>query len=163
MADSIWDHNWRPRVLPDMRLVLKYQEKNISFHLRLLSRKTNDKIFEKIQKTLFWCDEAILPFPPKFGQKWIFPEKRLCQFLNIPIIYHYAKNEKKLICHSWVKCETDRWMYRQMEGQIDNRDFVGPSVGWDPIITVTLSFSEFISEHQKPFYSINYFVRCSQF
>ena len=25
LADSIWAHNWRPSVLPDMELVLKYK------------------------------------------------------------------------------------------------------------------------------------------
>ena len=42
------------------------------------------------------------------------------------------------------------WMNRQREGQTDNHDFVGP-------------FAEFISEHQKPVYSINFFVRYNQF
>ena len=35
----------------------------------------------------------------------------------------------------------DRWMDRQ------NSDFIGRSVGRGPIITVTLSFSEFISAY----------------
>ena len=66
-----------------MRLVLKYQEKNISFHLRLLSRKTNDKIFEKIQKTLFWCDVAILPSPPpQIWAKMNFSRKKAMSFFK---------------------------------------------------------------------------------
>ena len=49
LADSIWAYSWRPRVLPDMGLVLNINN-NISFHFRLFPRKTNDKIFQKIQK-----------------------------------------------------------------------------------------------------------------
>ena len=75
------------------------------------------KCFKKIQKNLFWGHVTILTFLPKYGQKWILPEKKLCQFLNIPIIYHRAKNQKKLICHSWGKCWTDGWMDRQTEGR----------------------------------------------
>ena len=46
-------------------------------------------MFQKIPKTLIWGD--FVPFLPKFGQKWIFLEKkRLRQFLDIPIIYHRA-------------------------------------------------------------------------
>ena len=47
---------------------------NLSFHFRLFPEKTNDKIFQKIQKTLFWSYFG--PFLPKFRQKWIFLEKR---------------------------------------------------------------------------------------
>ena len=120
--------------------------KDISFHFRLLPRKTNDKFFKKIQKTLFGAMWPFWPFLAKPGQKWIFLEKRISQFLNIPIICHRAKNQKKLICHSWGKCWTDGWMGRQTEGQTDNHDFVEPSVGRGPIIKVTLSFPEFTSQ-----------------
>ena len=99
LADSIWAHNWRPRVLRDMRLVLKYNE-NISFHFRLLPRKTNGNIFQKIQKTLLQGHIAILAFFAQIWAKMNFSGKKLSQFLNIPIIYHNAKNLKKPICYS---------------------------------------------------------------
>ena len=51
MAGSIWAHNWRPRVLLDIGLVLKIN--NISFYFRLFPGKTNDKNFQKIQKLYF--------------------------------------------------------------------------------------------------------------
>ena len=35
--------------------------------------------------------------------------------------------------HSYEKCLTDRRMDRQTDGQTDNSNFVGPSVGWGPI------------------------------
>ena len=52
-------------------------------------------------------------------------------------------------------------MDEQTEGQAeDNCDFAEPYVGRvDPIIKVTLSFPAFISKHQKPVYSIYFFMR----
>ena len=50
------------------------------------------KLFKKIQKNLFWA---------------IFWENVFCQFLNIPIIYHRAKNHEKLMSHFREKCRTD--------------------------------------------------------
>ena len=70
---------------------------SISFHFRYFSKKTNHKIFQKISKTLFW--DHFGPFLPKFRKKINIPEKKSCQFLDIPIIYHRAKNQKKLTNH----------------------------------------------------------------
>ena len=47
-------------------------------------------MFQKIKKTLF-----LGHFCPNFGMNE-FP----CLFLNIPIIYHRAKNYKKLMSHT---------------------------------------------------------------
>ena len=52
------------------------------------------KFFKKIHKNTkkFW---AILGSFYQFGQKWISLEKKgLCQFLNIPVAYCYAKNQE---------------------------------------------------------------------
>ena len=95
------------------------------------------------------------PFLSKFGPKWIFLEKRLCQFLNITIM---PEIRKKLICHSWGKCWIDGWMDRQT-----TRSLLDPLLDGGPIIKVTLSFPEFKSKHEKPVYSINFFVRYSSF
>ena len=58
LADSILIHNSRPRILPDMGWLVKNQKKKkISFHFRLSPRKSNNKIFQKIQKHImgpFW-------------------------------------------------------------------------------------------------------------
>ena len=70
---------------------------SISFHFELFPGKTDDKILEKIKKALFWG---------QFGP--------LRHFLNISIIYHFAKNQKKLITHSREKSRTDRQTGRQM-------------------------------------------------
>ena len=52
--------------------------------------------FSKIsKKNLFWAHFG--QFLPKFGEKLIFLGKGLCQLLNIPIIYHGAKNQKKYL------------------------------------------------------------------
>ena len=93
-----------------------------------------------------WRQKLILilhgPFFPKFGQNEFFWKKSFCWFLNIQIIYHQAKNEKKLITDSWEKCQTngqtdrqatrqtnrheDRQRDRRPNGQTNNGDFIGP-------------------------------------
>ena len=68
------------------------------------------KFFKK-SKTLFWGHFA------QIWEKINFPGKKgLCQFLNIRIIYHRGKNQKKLMSHSCGKCRTDNG---QTEGQTD--------------------------------------------
>ena len=49
-----------------------------------------------------------------------FPGKEGCQFLDIPIIYYRAKNQKKLLSHFWEK----RQMDRQTDGQTDKQTMV---------------------------------------
>ena len=50
----------------------------------------------KFFKKSYFC--AILsPFCPNLGKNEFSWKKGLCQFLDIPIIYHRAKNQKKLI------------------------------------------------------------------
>ena len=56
------------------------------------------KFFKKSKKTLFW--DHFGHFLAKFGEKMDFLGKKGRQFLNIPIIYHHAKNQKKLMTHS---------------------------------------------------------------
>ena len=61
-------------------------------------KKSNDKIFQKIQRLYFgviWSN-----FSPNLGENEFSWKKGLCQFVNIPIIYHGAKNLKKLTTHS---------------------------------------------------------------
>ena len=52
-----------------------------------------------------------------------FSMKGVCQFLDIPIIYHRAKNQTKLMSHFWEKSRTDgqtgRQAGRQAERQTD--------------------------------------------
>ena len=55
------------------------------------------EFFKKSKKNLFWG-----PFWELFAQFWAkmnLPAKELCQFLDIPIIYHRAENQEKLISH----------------------------------------------------------------
>ena len=93
---------------------------NISFLFRLFPRKTNDKIFQKIQK-----NPILGPFWAVFAQMWAkmhFLGKKLCHFLDIQIIYHRAKIQKYLLSHFWEKCWADRrtdidrkrWFYRTL-------------------------------------------------
>ena len=68
LADSILAHNLRIRILPDRDCCRNIN--NTSFHFRLFPRKTNEKGFQKIQKTLFRDQFG------HFGQKRIFLGKR---------------------------------------------------------------------------------------
>ena len=78
---------------------------NISFHYRLFLKKTWQN-FSKNQKKLFWSHSGC--FLPKLGPKMKFSWKKgLCQFFNIRIIYHCAKNQKNLMNNSWENCSTD--------------------------------------------------------
>ena len=64
---------------------------NISFHFRSCTRRNNDKFFSKNPKRTYFG--AILgPSYPNFGKNEFSWEKELYQFLDIPIIYHCAKN-----------------------------------------------------------------------
>ena len=121
LADIILAHNPRIRIFPDRGLTMKHQLQ-CCFHFRLFRGKTNDKLFQKIQKSLFWDQFELFFF--QILAKWNFFEKGLCQFLNIPTIFCHVKNQKKQFSHSWGKCWTDRRMHRQTH----NGDFKGPSV-----------------------------------
>ena len=87
---------------------------NISFYFRSFPRKTNDNIFQKIQKILFWGYFG--PFLPKFGQNWNFLEKRAQSVFKITIIYHRGKSQKEtnqLFLRKMLNWRADRqqWFY----------------------------------------------------
>ena len=67
--------------------------KNISFHFRLFQGKANDKIFQKIQRSLFWGH--FWPFFSKFGQKWIFLENRALSVFKYSNHLRLRKNTEK--------------------------------------------------------------------
>ena len=73
--------------------------------------------FSKIPKTLFWAIFSF--FCQNFGENEFSRKKGLCQFLNIPIIYHRAKNQIKLMSHPWGRRRTDGltkvWQFKQCE------------------------------------------------
>ena len=93
---KIWAHNWRPRC----RVVNEISIKILAFTLDYFQEKLNTRFSKKYKKPYFGVMWPFSSFLPKFGEKLIFLEKRLCQFLNIPVIYHCVKNQKKLIGHS---------------------------------------------------------------
>ena len=73
-----------------------------------------------IQTTLFWGHFG--PFLAKFGQKGIFLEKRALSVLKYSnYLPSCKKSEKKLMTHSWDKCQTDKATDRQT----DKGDFIG--------------------------------------
>ena len=85
-----------------MGLEVEYQYQYISFHSRLFPRKTKDKVFQKIQKP--YLGAILGPFCPYLGKNEFSWKKGLCQFFDIPIIYHRAENQKKLSSHFREKC-----------------------------------------------------------
>ena len=132
--------------------------KNIGFHFRLLPRKTNDKIFQKIQKTLFWGHVVNLAFfCPNFCKNEFLWKKPLSVFKYFNYLQSRQKLEKTNM--SFLRKMLNWRMDGQTDGRTDRHDFVGPSLRQGPIVKVTSSFLE----HQKPDNSINFFVRYSQF
>ena len=90
--------------------------------------------FFKKKKKLFWGHFGL--FCPNLDKNKFSWKKGLSQFLNIPIIYHCAKNQKK----------TDvlflrKMLNQQMEEWTDNCDFAGPFVGQWSNYKVTFKFS----------------------
>ena len=116
MGDSILPITREPEVC---QIVDWWWNINISFHFMSFPRKTNDRIFQKNPKKLYFA-AILVSFCPILGKNEFSFKKLLCQFLNIPIIYHRAKNQKKLMSYSWEKCQTD--------GRTENGNFIGPSI-----------------------------------
>ena len=61
--------------------------------------------FSKNLKSFFWAHSG--PFCQNLGKNEFFLKKWLCQFFNIRIMYHHAKNQLCLMSHSWENCWTD--------------------------------------------------------
>ena len=77
------------------------------------SRKINNKIFQKIQKILFWGHFGL--FFAQIWPKMNFPKKkRFYKFLIITIIYHRAEIQKKTN-ESFLR-KKPKW---RMDGQTD--------------------------------------------
>ena len=115
LADSIWAYNCRPS-FTRYGVGVEIPIKILVFTLDYFQEKLMAKFFKNSKKPYFG---AMWPFWAKFGQKWIFLEKRLCQFLNIPSIYHHAKNQQKLICLPKKNAElTDGWKDRYNDGRL---------------------------------------------
>ena len=88
------------------------------------------QFFKKSKKPNFGAN--LDAFCPKLGKNEFSWENRLCQFLKIPIIYHHAKNQKKLMSHSSEKYRTDRRTDRQTDRHRYNGDFIGHSLRRGP-------------------------------
>ena len=92
----------------------------LTFISNHFQEKLMTKFFKKFKKPYFGL--FLAPFCSNLGKNGFTWKKGLCQFLNITIIYHRAKNQKKLMSHSWEKCRTDGqtdgqwWFYRTLRG-----------------------------------------------
>ena len=112
LADSILPHNWRPRVLPDIRLVLIINN-NISFHFRLFPRKTNDQFFKKSKNPILGLWGYFGLFLPKFEQL-NFPGKKT------PSVFKYSN-----YLPSWQKSEKANvpFLRKMLKWQMDGQKY----------------------------------------
>ena len=108
------------------------------------------------------------PFCPNLGENEFSWKKGLCRFLDIPTIYHHAKNEKKLMCHFEKNARlTDKQTTdRQTDRQTDKCDFIGSSAGqglkkslMDKISNNTLSKLEFELNYLTKSTTLKYVVQ----
>ena len=120
LAGSIFTYNSRPNILPDM--FMKYQEQyQFSFYIISKYIKLTGQNFSKrIQNPILGGHSGT--FLPKFGQKWIFLEKRAVRFSIFKLSTIVLKIRK-----TWAILEEN----------------VGGT-------------------HQKPVYSIDFFVEIQQ-
>ena len=103
-----------PEFLPDKK------NKNISFHFRLLPRKTNDKIFQAIQKTLFRGHVAMLAFLAQIWAKIIFLEKKgLAGFKYFNYLPSRQKSEKTNML--LLRKMLNWWMDGRADGRTDRQ------------------------------------------
>ena len=79
-----------------------------------------DYFLEKLMTKCFKKSKnpVLGPFCPNLGKNEFYWKKGSCKFLDIPIIYHRAKNQKKLQSHFWEK---RRIHFRPPEKQTDRR------------------------------------------
>ena len=111
------------------------------------------KFFKKSKKPYFG---AILgPFCPNFGKNEFSWKRALSifKYFNYLPLCKNSEKTKEPFLRKNLNCWTDR------QTRVILQD---PPQGGGPIIKLTLSFPEFISIHQKPAYSINFFVRYNQ-
>ena len=93
---------------------------NISFHFRLFPRKTIiTKFFKKSIKPYFWGHSG--PSLPKFGQKWIFLEKRA-----LPV-FQYSNYLP--LCQKSVK-PSEPFLRKLLNGHTKNQ-FIPLISSWD--------------------------------
>ena len=92
----------------------------LAFILDYFQENQMRKFFKTSKKLCFGV--ILSNFCPNLKKNEFSWKKGLCQFLNNPIIFHGAKNLKKITTHPLKKCQT-------ADGQTENSDFIRPSVG----------------------------------
>ena len=91
------------------------------------------KLSKKSPKPYF--GDILGPFCPNLSRNKFSWKNGFCQFLNIPSIYHLAKNNKKLMTKQPIPEKNVELMEGQTDRQTDS-DFIGPSVIWGANILV---------------------------
>ena len=111
LADSIWAYNWS---FARYGVGIEISKKYISFHFRLIPRKTNDKI----QKTVFRGHAAILAFFAQIWAKITFPGKKaLSVFKYSNYLPSCQKSEKTDVIPEENAELTDGWTNRRKDRQ----------------------------------------------
>ena len=88
-------------------------------HLHKKSEKSNEAISHKVQKTLF-----LGSFLPKFAQKKFQSKIGPRHILDITILHHCAKNQKKLMSQSREKLVTDRRTNGRTDGRTNGQRLI---------------------------------------
>ena len=83
--------NVHPTALPPKTLILLFSHSFWPFYPNCPLRK----LTSSFQSKQPYFGAILDPFWPNLGKKEFSWKKELCQFLNTPIIYHRAKNQKK--------------------------------------------------------------------
>ena len=91
--------------------------KNNSFPFRLLPRKTNGKIFQKVQKALFWGHVAILVFFDQIWAKMMFSRKNPLSVFKYSNYLPSRQKSKKKTNMPFLR----KMLNWRMDGQTDGR------------------------------------------
>ena len=134
MVDSILTRKLRTRILPDMGYGSEIPIIILVFTLHYFQEKLMTKFCKKSKKL---CSGASLgPFYPNLDKNKFTWKKRLCQFLDIPSMYHHAKNQdEQANNYFWYTLWESKWkrlkfvlgenvllVMTDMESSIDNLD-----------------------------------------
>ena len=129
MADNILASNSRTRIFSRYGIDGEVSITILFFTLDYFQEKLKTKFFKKSKSPYFG---AILgPFCPNLGKNEFYWEKGSCQFLNLPIFYHHAKNQKKI--NEQFLRKNPKLTDEQTDRQTCNGDFIRLSVDVGPI------------------------------
>ena len=132
LTDSILAHNSGTRILPDIGLVIKYQQQYL-FHFRLFPRKLISNFFQKIQQKPLWAlFVQICATMNFFGKKKALSVFKYCNFLPSHHKSENKTNEPFLRKTSSWRTDRQTLTERQRDRQTNKSNFIWSSVGQEP-------------------------------